>query len=291
MLHRIQYDDMTLTVNEQGSELTSFTSGGREYIWQGEKGSWMGHSPILFPVVGALKDNTITFEGEPLNIFKHGFAARKVFSVDHVGEDEIRLSLHADEETLKVFPFEFSLTVTFRIIEKGFSVSYEVRNNGSRTMPFCIGGHPGIALPMEDGYAFEDYMIKFEKEETGEIAICPDGGIIMGTKIYDGMKGDHFHLDHSDYDREDALIFTSLKSRKAQLINEKTGHGVEIDFHDFPVLSFWTMPHRTSPYICLEPWHGMNAFDDETGRFEDKPHAIMLKGNDSVCLGFSIRLI
>ena len=291
MLHRIQFEDMTLTVNDHGSELCSFTVSGREYIWQGENGSWMGHSPILFPVVGALKDNSIEYEGETLHIFKHGFAARKNFSVDRVDNDEIRLVLHADEETLAVYPFDFTLTVTFRIIEKGFSVTYEITNNGERTMPFCIGGHPGMALPMEDGYRFEDYIVRFEKEETGEIAVCPDGGIIRGTKIYDGMQKDFFRLDHSDYDREDALIFTSLKSRKAQLINEKTGHGVEIDFSDFPVLSFWTMPHKTSSYICLEPWHGMNAFDDETDRFEDKPHAILLKGNDTASLTFSVKLV
>ena len=291
MINTIEYKNKTLSINTRGAEMCSFTVDGREYIWQGKEGSWMGHSPILFPVVGALKDNKIEYEGKTLPIFKHGFAGRKTFEVTETGEDHIILSLNADEETLAVYPFDFTLNVCFRIIDDGFSVSYEVINNGEGTMPYCIGGHPGIALPIEDGYAFEDYKIVFEKDETGEIAVCPDGNIIMGTKIYEGLKGNTFRLDHNDYAREDALIFTSLVSNKARLVNDKTGKGVEIDFTDFPVLSFWTMPHVWSDYICLEPWHGMNAFDDETGRFEDKPHAIVLDPKGSKTISFSITLV
>ena len=48
-------------------------------------------------------------------------------------------------------------------------VSYEVTNEGTEDMPFFIGGHPGFRCPLDEGEAYTDYELRFEKEEAAEL--------------------------------------------------------------------------------------------------------------------------
>jgi len=269
----------TATVQSQGGELISFIDkDGNERLWHGDPAVWSGHAPVLFPVIGSLKDNQTFIAGKAYTLQKHGFAKRMEFKAGKQGDDFVEMVLEANEETLKEFPFDFVLHVTHTITENGFTTVYLVENRSEGMMPFCIGGHPGIKCPMEAGAAFEDYQLVFTERETGENALAPEGYLITGTEKLDCLKdGRVIPLSHKLFDDHDALILTDLKSRKVDLVHKTTGRGISFAFPKFPILGIWTMPNKQGNYVCLEPWQGMPGWENESGKMEDKPYAVKLE--------------
>ena len=162
-----------MEIAELGAEMRGFTTAdGRDWIWRGSADSWKSSAPVLFPAIGALKDGGATIAGEFYAVPRHGFAKFQLFQVLEQGEDFVTFLLEQNEETKKVYPFDFALKVTHRFIENGFETRYAVENHSDREMPFLIGGHPGFNCPMREGDAFEDYILRFEKGETVETTLC-----------------------------------------------------------------------------------------------------------------------
>ena len=53
---------LTAKINAKGAELISLQNNNqREYIWEGNPDYWGKHSPVLFPIVGTLKNNSYCF--------------------------------------------------------------------------------------------------------------------------------------------------------------------------------------------------------------------------------------
>ena len=51
---------------------------------------------------------------------------------------------------------------------------------------------------------------------------------------------------------------------------------------NFPMLAFWTKPNVRAPYLCIEPWQGCAAYDNESGDFTDKPYCVILAAGESL---------
>ena len=62
MIHYIENEQIRIGVKEFGAELTSFYNkqNHTEYLWQGDSEIWGGQSPVLFPIIGRLKDDRYT---------------------------------------------------------------------------------------------------------------------------------------------------------------------------------------------------------------------------------------
>ena len=194
------------------------------------------------------------------------------FTLVEQGNDFLHFSASADDQTLRSYPYAFRLHIQHTLLSQGFSTEFCIQNEDTRPMPYCIGGHPGFRCPMEPGAAFEDYLLRFEKPENGQIAICPDGELIRGHEVLSPLAGGReLPLHHSYFDEKDALIFTSLASRQVDLIHRKSQKGIRFRFDDFDVLGVWTKPGARADYLCLEPWVGLNAYEGESGDFEQKP--------------------
>lgn len=134
-------------------------------------------------------------------------------------------------------------------------------------MPFCIGAHTAIRIP--DGERFEDYELLFDEAEAADSHLLSPQGIILhdGRKaMLDGTGA--LALDYQDFAEMDTIIFSLLRSGNVSLVHRETGRGVRLDFHEFPMVAFWTKPG--APFLCMEPWQGCAAWDNESGRFEDK---------------------
>ena len=83
MEYTLKRGGLTAVVTDQGGELISLRdAAGLEYIWQGDPASWTGRSPILFPIVGSLLDETIRIGGAPFHMKQHGFARRSAFTLE-----------------------------------------------------------------------------------------------------------------------------------------------------------------------------------------------------------------
>ncbi len=260
------------TVCSTGAELISLRKEGREYIWTGDAAYWNGHNPTLFPVIGFLKDGKTKFDCVEYAIPKHGYARKSEFLPVVQREDSITLEMTETTETLTGFPFRFALRITHTLTENGFETRYSVENRNDRTMPFMIGGHTGFLLPLSEEKRFSDYSLLFEGPECSVTRYIAVGGQIIedcdGQADYlDGT--DRLSLSYSLFD-QDALMLTGLTSRKIALV-DGDGKGVGMEFDGFDALGIWTPTGKNAPFLCLEPWNGINAFANETGEFADKP--------------------
>lgn len=282
----------TAAVNTKGGELVSFKDGrGVEYIWRGDPKSWAGQNPNLFPIVGNLRDGQVVISGKICEMARHGFARGSEFTVAEQGEDYVVMELRDTPETLVCYPYRFLLRVRHQLIDDGFSTQFEVRNPSGEDMLFCVGGHTGINCPLEEGKRFEDYQLVFDQAENIK-AMCPTGKGLMSTGRYALTleDTDTISLDHAVFDRVDTLIFDGLRSKGVTLRHKDGGRAVHMEFGEFPMVAFWTMPNANAPYICLEPWHGCAAYEDESGEFAHKPHAIRLAPGGEKTLKYTVTL-
>ena len=290
MRFTLSNSSLQAAVQTQGGELVSLRDrAGTEYIWQGDPAFWSGQNPILFPIVGSLKGGRVDIGGRTYEMARHGFARRCEFTAAEQGGDFIVLELRESEETLARYPFPFVLRVRHQLLEDGFSTAFTVENPGETPLPFCIGAHTAIRCPLSDGERFEDYVLTFDRPEDADTLLLTSEGLIHGGGAEPMLRGGRVALDYANFQRLDTLIFQGLASRRAELRHRGTGHGVSLDFHAFPMVAFWTKPG--GPFLCMEPWHGCAAYDNESGRFQDKPHVLTLAPGEKKELAYRFTLL
>lgn len=291
MIIELQSDSATAKINTLGAELISFIDVfGTEYMWQKDEKYWGKCSPILFPIVGNLKNNTIKIKGEKFNIPKHGFCKLREFKVMYKSKNKVILTNTFDEDTLKVYPYKFSLTLTYSLIGGHIEISYTVLNLDEQPIDFCLGAHPAFNVPVgNDKYGnFEDYCLEFNKNEgtctvydTEKLEFNPD-------KQVDLTKGTNkIQLKYSLFDN-DAFVFDTINSDSVKLKSNKTGRGVQFDFTGFDSIAFWTPTKKDAPFLCLEPWNGMAVRTGEDDDFAHKYSAKHLDINEQFSCKISI---
>ena len=279
----------TARVATHGGELVSYRDeNGLEYIWTGDPAYWPGRNPLLFPIVGGLKDGKVRIEGKEVSMNRHGFARTSEFSVVGQGEDWAALELRESGATLALYPYPFQLTVRQQLTDTGFTTSVTVTNTGDKPMPFCLGAHTGFRCPLEEGEAFTDYEVRFAQKETCPTLVPDANGVDRGRTRPCLEDADVLPLDYKYFDEMDTLIFEGLKSRQVELHSKKTGKGVRVRFHDFPLLALWSMPGKAAPYLCIEPWHGMSAVAGEGPELADKAYCITLAPGESRTLSYQV---
>lgn len=286
MIIELKKGNLRAAARTLGGELVSLRDE-REYIWEGDPAFWAGQNPVLFPIVGSLKDGKVDIGGRVCEMGRHGFARRMEFTPVDREEDFVTLELRENEETLKCYPFPFSLRVTHRLLEDGFSTTFSVTNTGSAPMPFCVGGHTAIRIP--EWERLEDYELVFDVLEQADSHLLNPQGIIRHDGRKPMLDGNRIALDYNTFAEMDTIIFSMLRSGNVSLLHRETGRGVRLDFHEFPMVAFWTKPG--APFLCLEPWQGCAAWDNESGKFEDKPFCTVLRpgGKKSLTYTFCIQ--
>lgn len=289
---QLRYGGSTALIDRTGAQIVSFKgSDGREVLWSGDPDVWASHAPVLFPVCGSLRDDTVTIDGRPYPMTKHGFARHAEFAIAKQGDDFVELILTPTEAMRRMYPFDFIFHVTYTLVEDGYTTTFLIENKSDRVMPFCVGGHPGFSVPMEDGAAFTDYQIEFAEVEDGLLAQAPDGRLIEGYgHLPDFRNARILPLKRELFDH-DALIFDGLKSRSVRLVHHISGKGLRLSFPKMEVLAVWTKPSDKAAYVCLEPWHGLPGKETESGRFEDKAYATLLDPGSCYKTWFTTTLI
>lgn len=265
---------LTATISTLGAELQSLKKGERETIWDGDPKFWSGRAPVLFPICGGLKDDKFIFKGQEYTLEKHGFARLKEFEVENAGEATATFLLKSDDETLKAYPFENELRITYTLVDNKLDVKYAVTNLSSDNMYFSIGAHEAYACPE----GIEEYSVIFEQNEdirhtlnAGNLLVREDTLILENTNELP-LKTEYFEID--------ALILLSIKSRKASLKHRKSGRTITLDFNGFDSFLIWTKPG--AGYVCLEPWAGLPDFVDSDYDITHKPEIIEAKARETV---------
>ena len=290
MTHTLKNASLTATVRTLGGELVSLQDrAGTEYIWQGDPAFWSGQNPVLFPVVGSLKDGKVDIGGRTFEMDRHGFARRSEFTLADQGPDFAVLELRESPETLARFPFPFVLRVRHQLLENGFSTAFTVENPGETPLPFCVGAHTAINCPLLTGERFEDYELTFDQPEDADTLLLDPQGLLQDGRSEPMLRGGRLALDYEVFRRLDTVIFQGLRSQAVTLRHKGTGRGVSLDFHGFPMVAFWTKPG--GPFLCMEPWHGCAAYTGESGRLQDKPHVLTLAPQQQLQLRYTFTLL
>lgn len=291
MRYTLFFNGLRAEVDSHGGELVSFRDRSNvEYIWSGDPTYWAGRNPLLFPIVGNLKNGQISIDGSIYKMSRHGFARDCEFAPVSQTEDSITLELRENEDTLACYPFPFVLQVCHRIAENGFFTTFRVENTGQRPMPFCIGAHTAFSCPLHAGERFEDYAIVFDRPLTASMRLLTAEGLISNTREQVLAGQDRFLLDRGIFDRVDTMIFDDLQVSAVSLLHQKLGHGVRMEFPDFPMVAFWTKSGTDAPFICLEPWHGCAALEDESGIFSEKPGCVLLRPGEEKTFTYAVTI-
>ncbi|MBO9620818.1 MAG: aldose 1-epimerase family protein [Niabella sp.] len=255
-IYELKNQYIQITAASHGAELQRIVdvTTGQEYMWSGDPAVWGKHSPVLFPIVGALKDNTYFFKGKAYNLNRHGFARDMDFLLLDQQPDQLVFSLKSSEATLKNYPFPFELNISYRLNERSVEVTYAVKNPGKEDMWFSIGGHPAFKLPLFSGDAYVEYHLEFEQPEAAGRWPIEAGGLIAAAPVPFLENKQRLALDKSLF-ATDALVFKNLQSEQIAVVSNKTGKGFLFSWKDFPFFGIWAAPG--ADFICLEPWCGI----------------------------------
>lgn len=288
MLHTIRFEHLTATIASLGATLTSFKDEAKndEYIWQADPTIWQGSAPILFPIVGRLKNGQYHFKGQTYHLGKHGFARTSEFSVLEMQESAISFMLRANRETASVYPFEFELMVHFRLEKNGLNVEYEVHNTGNEALYFTIGSHPAFRLPLTNG-SLHNYAIEFERHETLDCYIL-DHDLLTEQPIKAYLDQTKTIQITDQLFKNDAMIFKDIQSRKVYLKHFQSGVRITLSFDKAPHFAIWSKPN--AQFICLEPWFSYDDSINVNGDIRDKPGIMQLGMHETFTTGYAIEI-
>lgn len=275
--------ELTATINTFGAELISIkNNSNREYIWEGNPNYWGKHSPILFPIVGSLKNNNYIYNNSIYHLPRHGFARELDFEVKEKTDLEVVFSLKQTGATLEKYPFNFELQISYTLTNSVLKIGYKVINNNDFSMPFSIGAHPAFALPSD----FKNYELLFEKSEKLIVSTLENDLISNATYILP-MENNSLRLNYSLFEN-DALIFKTIASKSVTITENKIPF-LKVHYNDFPSLGIWTKSQ--APFICIEPWIGYADTIENNGNLEDKEGIQILGENQTFETNYLIEIL
>lgn len=254
-MHIIESNDLIIESKNSGAELTRIYSKkyNKEILWNGDSSFWGRHSPILFPIVGRLKDNETYIEDKLYNMSQHGFARDMEFEVIDETNSSIIYKLQSNEESKKFYPYEFELLIKYTLEENKLNVKWEVKNIDSREIYFSIGAHPAFNISSRE--ELSNYYIEFKcKDNVNQISLeGPYYNEIISISNLETLE-----LNPKSFEK-DAIIFTNID--ELSIKNKKEDNYIKVSFEDFPLVGIWSPYYKdenlTAPFICIEPWHGL----------------------------------
>ncbi len=307
-METIKNEHLTVEVSEMGAELQSIKdSEGREYLWQGGE-KWPRRSPILFPIVCSVNDDTYTVDGQEYHLPRHGFARDTKFKLIAQGEHKVTYALHESEETLKVYPYRFNLAVSYRLSGNKIHVVWHVENTDCREIHFQIGGHPAFLAPgcKED----EDLKgviqllpsnLKSQNSARASLACYQrDARKLKSLKSY--IDGSHemteIELDqvkdglipfNDEFFANDSVKIHDCQTHEACLLDIDGSPAVTVDYK-CPIIAFWSPYQKKAPFVCIEPWYGLGDPRGWKGEFKDKPYMNHLQPGASFMSEYTITI-
>lgn len=274
---------LSAAINTKGAELISLKDdNGKEYIWEGNPEFWGKHSPVLFPIVGTLKDNKYIYNGNTYSLSRHGFARDNIFTVKEQREDSVVFSLIANDATKENYPFDFELQLKYTLLGSSLRIDYIIKNNGNEAMPFSIGAHPAFALSGN----FEEYSLQFEKNEQ-LVSTQLQNDLLSDVEIPVTLQNGKLGLNY-DLFENDALVFKKITSQYIDIAKNDNSF-LRVSFADFPHLGLWTK--QNAPFLCIEPWQGYADSTTSNGNLLDKEGILVLEKGNKAKRGFSIKIL
>jgi galactose mutarotase-like enzyme len=252
----LENDHLKIAIKTKGAELDSLFSKqtNLEYLWSGDAKFWNKKSPILFPIVGTLKQNTYFYNNKAYILTRHGFARDMEFLITSQTETSATFMLTQTDDTLLHYPFPFILEVTYTVEANMMHVKYKVSNPADENMFFSIGGHPAFKVPLEKHLVYTDYYFEFDQLEDAYRWKISSEGLIEPLTVPFLINTTILPISRELFSR-DAIIFKYLNSTKIALKCKKSKHHLQVSFPGFPFIGLWAAPN--ADFVCIEPWCGI----------------------------------
>lgn len=276
------------SVDAEGAQLMSIKKDGREYLWQGDPTWWPRRAPVLFPIVGNIRnDRADSAQGE-IRFGRHGLARNYEHELVEHTDDSLTYRLDSSDDTRAKFPYDFRLEMTYRLVDDGLEQHFAVTNTGKVTLPYVVGGHPAFNVPVlgTEGEDFSDYSLVFSRAWSCSSPTIEGGIWNMDKQFVLLDDSDTLHLNHRLFD-VDTLMFQNVPDRTVRLVGP-AGHGVELDFDGFDYLGVWSAAND-APFVAIEPWRGCATCSDEDDVFEHKRGMDFLEPGESSEYFFTIK--
>ena len=286
MDYSIKNQSLSAFFKLKGAELCSLKDNkGTEYIWQADPAHWGRHAPVLFPIVGKLKDNTYYVDDKEYQLNQHGFARDLEFEMVEKTASSISFKLQSNEATLAIYPFSFVLIITYTLNENQLEVNYQVSNPVAETLYFSIGAHPAFNCPIHDNKQRSDYFLKFDNSVNSEIHLI-DGGLQNGATIPLLENQDRLNISDDLFD-QDALILKGFPENSIHLTDDTLTPYLTVAFEGFPYLGIWSKS-STSPFVCIEPWYGIADHQNSSQNLKEKEGIMSLKEGEEFKASYQI---
>ncbi len=259
----LKNEKLKIAIKKTGAELCKIASvkNNINFMWDANPEVWGSFAPNLFPIIGALKDNTYIFDKQKYTLPKHSIIRNnEQLELQDQSEDTLTFKLSYNENSLKMYPFKFEFLITYQLIDNRINITHTIKNHGDNIMYFSLGGHPAFKCPVFENEDYANYVLEFEHPENSVThLINMENGLISNKTKPIFNNSNSLALRH-DLFNEDALIFKDLKSKKVTLKSKLHGAILSVSYKDFPYLGIWAKPDGN--YVCIEPWLGIA--DSET---------------------------
>lgn len=285
--YSISNKGISVSVNSLGAELISLKKDNIELLWQSDKAIWPRYAPVLFPIVGKVKNDQYSYKDSIYKLTQHGFARDKEFILTEQSETILEFELTANDETLKIYPFHFSFRIRYEMQNSTLQVEYIVFNPDKDDLLFSVGAHPGFNCKRVSGESLNDFYLEFEGKNELIIEKLSDGLLSSETSVLKLSAG-KLQLSTSLFDN-DALVFKNTQIGSVKLCSSRSKQQITMNCKDWPYFGIWTKK-GSDAFVCLEPWHGITDTKQSLGDLTAKEGIIELKQNGKFEAGFSLEI-
>ena len=283
----LQNEYLIVETKKSGAELTRIYSkkNNQDILWCGNNQYWGRRSPILFPIVGKLKDNKTIIDNKYYTIGQHGFARDMEFTIIESTDNSITYLLTSNDQTKIFYPYSFELIIKYILLENSVNIHWTVNNIDNKEINFSIGAHPAFNIPLDNDKSLSDYSLKFKAREQVE-------KISLNNSYYDNITPvnnlDTINLNPSLFSN-DALIYTNIDEIT---IYNKSSKKITVEFKDFPLVGIWSPyyieNHSVAPFLCIEPWYGLADSINSDYNYKNKAYINTLKIGESFNTSYKI---
>lgn len=276
-LHTLQSGELRVTIADAGAELMDIEEilTGKKYLWHGDAAYWGRRSPVLFPIVGSLKNKEYKYNGKIFPMSQHGFARDMEFTMTEHTVDTIWFELKADAETKKKYPFQFRLEIGYQLLGRELKVMWKVTNEDKKTMFFSIGGHPAFLCPIDGQGKQTDYYLLFDQKKDLTYGKLSKNGLIESQSNVLQTKEGIMPIDAHLFD-DDALVVEGGQAHEVSLAGPDRKPYLTVRF-DAPLFGLWSPAKKHAPFICIEPWYGRCDKEEFEGMLADREYGNELR--------------
>jgi galactose mutarotase-like enzyme len=197
-----------------------------------------GGFPILFPICGNLPDNAYAVDGKQYSLKQHGFGRELPWTVTHQStttDASLTVTLTSNEATRAVYPFDFSVSFTYKLAGGQLTIDQTYTNKSATPMPFSSGLHPYFLAPDKNSLSFEIPSASYTEKQTGE------------THVFAGK----FDFSQAEID----AAFTTVTGTVATVKDASQNLTITMtSSENYRTIVFWTVADKN--FYCLEPWTG-----------------------------------